>query len=141
MKPKTAWLCAAIVSFAAAFIAAWGIWSHANAEVITWDNPTVYEDGVSIPAADIAALGTVIEIKGAGEADAWQILATVSGGLNTWTGSLPAEYSKGSSVSVRYKSSLHGLESAYADAISYTIPYVAPCAPSNMMVITVTTSR
>lgn len=140
MKKKTS-LYVAIAFFALAILSACGMWTAANAETVTWDNPTVFEDGASMTAADIAALGTVIEIKGAGETDAWEILATVANGANTWTGPLPVKCPKGSIVSLRAKSTLHGLDSAYCDAVSYPIPYVAPKSPSNMIIISVTTSR
>jgi len=114
--------------FALCLIAAWKV---AGAETISWNNPTTYVDNTAISVADQATITT--RIYHGTTALASTLLATVTGGLETWTGPIP--YTKGQTAYFRATAELAGQTSDYSPATSYTVPYVAPKAPTTINIV------
>ncbi|OPY15238.1 MAG: hypothetical protein A4E66_00157 [Syntrophus sp. PtaB.Bin001] len=109
---------------------------NAYSLTLQWDNPTTRVDGTVLTADEQAALSTVIEIAQVTDStQTWTILATIAGGLNTYTGDIPSTYPKGSTVQFRAKSVLGNLSSDYTDAVAYKIPLANPNKPSLLIII------
>ena len=118
-----------IFVFALCILAVLLLAKHARAETITWNNATQYTDNSAISAADQAAIVTRI-YHGATAATATTLLTTVPAGGETWAGAIP--YTRGQTGWFTATNEVGGQVSAYAPAVSYTVPAPGPKAPTTI---------
>jgi len=103
----------------------------ARGETITWNNATTYTDNTAIAPAAQATMTSRIYHSATGNGTDWSLFQTILSGGQSWTGALPSAYAKGSTIYVSMTNTIpaEGTPSAYAPAVSYVIPYVAPQTP------------
>ena len=118
-----------IFIFALCILAVLILARYAGAETINWNNATQYTDNSAISAADQATIVTRI-YHGATAGTATALLATVTGGGETWTGAIP--YTRGQTGYFAATNEVGGQVSGPSPAVSYTVPAPGPKAPTTI---------
>ncbi len=90
---------------------------NAYAETVSWRNPLTYADSSAIPAAVRATIETRLYYSP--DRAAWTRFATVSGGAESWTGTLPSPDGITGYYAATTTVPPDGVESPFSNIVSY----------------------
>jgi len=97
---------------------------------LNWNAPTTYTDNTAIPAAKISAI-VYKSYTGAASAGPWTLNSTTAPGVTNATAPDPAP---GGTTWYTVEALLEGQTSAKATAVSKTVPFLVPKAPTGLTV-------
>jgi len=126
MKRKSAGVLIGLLVLGAILLSA----SIALAATLSWTAPTTYTDGSAIPAVDQARI-TYTPYTGASATGPWSARPSTSAGA---TSTAVPDPSPGTTLYYTLDCTLDGQTSVRAVAVSKSLPFLVPAAPSGLSV-------